>query len=216
MERPINIGDEINLEITGASLDEIKEGFKDVDITLKENNIISLRLFKTGDNEFKIKNNEVSINVQSVITKEDKEIYTNFSDNSNNLPFNAPLPYGFLLSTTLFILGSIYFRKEIFKLGKKIKKLSPEEEFLEEIKKLSTNEFAYNLSHSLRKYIDSKYQLNYLAGKYTKHQGVSKDDIEFLNSLDFYKFSNAKDGDLEKYKNKTIEIFERIKEETNV
>ncbi|MGL4688001.1 MAG: hypothetical protein ACRCVS_04865 [Fusobacteriaceae bacterium] len=212
-----NLGDKINLKILNSTESEIKESFenvKNIDLeSVKQDKngvIVVFRAFELGNKTVKVGNKKIEFEVVTNLDENDKEIYMDLSDNSNKEMFKLTFPFISLLSLISFIVG-LYF---LIKSRKKNKILSPSEEFNLGMKSLDTNNWSYEISYFLRKYIDRVYTSNFISGNYEKIGVVENEDIYFLKTLDNYKFSNRnlENEDLEKENliKKTYIIFERI------
>ena len=107
MTKPIYIGDKINLKIENLSQEEISQAFKDFHIDKVQDEKISFRTFKTGENIIDLGENQINLIVTSTITPDDKNIYSNLSDMSNTKVINPNFPFGFFIGASIFIISLI-------------------------------------------------------------------------------------------------------------
>lgn len=217
--KDINIGDTVTLQITGISKEKIIDSFKNTDFSIENMKdgkdgavILSAKGFKTGENIINIGNKEVTIDVKSVLTPDDKEIFINLSDESNKDLFLHQFPYGSAISGVAGITALV-----IILLGIKIKKdktlhLTPEEKFENEMNVLSKDKWFYEMSYILREYIDKKYGSHFINGIYSPLKKLNDEDIQFIEWLDNYKFSKDRDDYFQQSKEKAFEIYGKIKE----
>ncbi|NME34996.1 MULTISPECIES: hypothetical protein [Fusobacterium] len=208
----IYIGDKVNLNIQGTSKENIISSFKDYHIDgVDKDNTITFRSFKVGDNIIDIGNNQINLKVASSITKEDKNIYMNLTDESNKIVNSGDFPFITLLGVIMFLTSISYFIINFSK-KKKIEKIIPIDEKCKNIlENLSDENFHFEISIALREYIDYICKSNFLAGVYKENSLITKDDIEFLKTLDYYKFSQNKIEDKNSYKIKALKIFNKLK-----
>ena len=211
--KDINIGDTVTLQITGISKEKIIDSFKNTDFSIENMKdgkdgavILSVKGFKTGENIINIGNKEVTIDVKSVLTPDDKEIFINLSDESNKDLFLHQFPYGSAISGVAGITALV-----IILLGIKIKKdktlhLTPEEKFENEMNVLSKDRWFYEMSYALREYIDKKYGSHFINGIYSPLKKLNDEDIQFIEWLDNYKFSKDRDDYFQQRKEKAFEI----------
>ncbi|WP_302820752.1 hypothetical protein [Fusobacterium ulcerans] len=217
--KDINIGDTVTLQITGVSKEKIMDSFKNTDFSIESMKdgkdgavILSVKGFKTGENIINIGNKEVTIDIKSVLTPDDKEIFINLSDESDKNLFLHQFPYGAVISTAAGIAALV-----IILLGIKIKKdktihLTPEEKFENEMNMLSEDKWFYEISYALREYIDKKYGSHFINGIYFPLKNLNDEDIQFIEWLDNYKFSKDRDDYFQQSKEKAFEIYGKIKE----
>lgn len=217
--KDINIGDTVTLQIAGVSKEKIIDSFKNTDFSIKSMKdgkdgsvILSIKGFKTGENIINIGNKEVTIDVKSVLTPDDKEIFINLSDESNKNLFLHQFPYGAVISGVTGIAALV-----IILLGIKIKKdktihLTPEEKFENKMNMLSEDKWFYEMSYALREYIDKKYGSHFINGIYSPLKNLNDEDIQFIEWLDNYKFSKDRDDYFQQSKEKAFEIYGKIKE----
>ncbi|MGL5124105.1 MAG: hypothetical protein ACRC6K_08120 [Fusobacteriaceae bacterium] len=221
-----NLGDKINLKIKNTTEREIKESFeklKNIELENikkeKDTYVVSFRAFELGKKKIEVDNKKIEFEIVTNLNENDKDIYMNLSDYSNKKMFNSTFPFVSLISVITFIIG-LYF---LIKSKIKNKILSPKEEFNKMMKSLDKDNWSYEISYSLRKYIDGVYTSNFISGNYEEIGVVDNEDIKFLISLDNYKFSN-KNFENEAFEKenlikKTYEIFKRIEKnevKTNV
>ncbi|MFK4785512.1 hypothetical protein [Fusobacterium sp. MFO224] len=214
--KEIYVGDKVSLNIKNASRDKIEEAFRDYHIDKIEKSKngynISFRTFKVGDNIINIGENKIILKVKSSITEKDKNIYMDLSDGGNKIVENVRFPIFTMLSGILGMMAIIFSVFKICK-RKKIKKIiSSEENFKIKMDNLSEERFHFEISLALREYIDSKYNSNFLAGTYKKIGKIDEEDIKFIKSLDYYKFSKDKLKEGSLYKEKALGIFNKINE----
>lgn len=217
--KDINIGDTVTLQITGVSKDKIVNSFKDTEFSIENIKdgkdgavILSVKGFKTGKNTINIGNKEINIDIKSLLSPEDKEIFINLSDESNKNLFLHQFPYVTLISVITGI-GALMF----ILLGLKIKKdktvlLNPEEKFENEMNSLPDDKWFYEMSYALREYIDRKCGSHFINGIYSPIKNLNDEDIQFIEWLDNYKFSKNRDDYFQQSKEKAFEIYGKIKE----
>ncbi|MDU1912197.1 hypothetical protein [Fusobacterium sp.] len=217
--KDINVGDTITLQITGVSKDKIIDSFKNTEFSIenikdgKDGTIIlSIRGFKTGKNIINIGNKEINIDIKSLLTPEDKEIFINLSDENNKNLFLHQFPYVTLISSItgigalLIILFSLKIKKD------KTILLNPEEKFENEMNALSDDKWFYEMSYALREYIDKKYGSHFINGIYSPIKNLNDEDIRFIEWLDNYKFSKNRVDYFQQSKEKAFEIYGKLKE----
>lgn len=217
--KDINVGDLVTFEISGVEKNELTdiftrenlhiENIQEVDGKGEEKKYkVGLRFFKTGIEKFIIKNKVLEVEVKSLLNGE-KEIYPNLSDNSEKKLYSPNFPILSLISF-IIILYSTY--SVIKNRKKKIKELSSEEIFLQNMNLLSQDRWNFEISENLRRYIDSKYESNFLSGIYIKIDKIGDEDIIFLEELDIGKFSTKKIEDRELCVKRAMDIFYKIEE----
>lgn len=217
--KDINVGDTVTLQITGVSKERIINSFKNTEFSIENIRdekdgvvILSIKGFKIGKNIINIGNKEINIDIKSLLTPEDKEIFINLSDESNKNLFLHQFPYvTFVSSITgitalVFILLGIKFKKN------KSALLNPEQKFENEMNTLSSDRWFYEISYALREYIDKKYGSHFINGIYSPIKNLSDEDIQFIEWLDNYKFSKNRDDYFQQSKEKAFEIYGKIKE----
>lgn len=208
----IYIGDKVNLNIQGTSKENIISSFKDYHIDgVDKDNTITFRSFKVGDNVIDIGNNQINLKVASSITKEDKNIYMNLTDESNKIVNSGDFPFITLLGVIMFLTSISYFIINFSKKKKNEKIIYIDEKCKNILENLSDENFHFEISITLREYIDYICKSNFLAGVYKENSLITKDDIEFLKTLDYYKFSQNKIEDKNSYKIKALKIFNKLK-----
>ncbi len=220
--KEINIGDIITLKITGMSKEEIMKSFENTEFSIEnmkaEKNdtiILYIRGFKTGENVINIGNKEVTIDIKSVLSSEDKEIFINLSDESNKNLFLQQFPYIAIISGIATVGAFLLLVCNLQIKRKKEAQITPEEKFENNMKLLSTDKWFYEISYTLREYIDEKYNSNFINGIYKPLKNITDEDIQFIEWLDNYKFSKNRDDYFQQSKDKTFEIYEKIKEVKN-
>lgn len=213
MTKPIYIGDKINLKIENLSQEEISQAFKDFHIDKVQNEKISFRTFKTGENIIDLGENQINLIVTSTITPDDKNIYPNLSDMSDTKVINPNFPFGFFIGASIFIISLIGIIKNLIHRKKLAKILDPKEKCRSILNSLSNDNFPFEISFALREYIDKIYKTSFLSGVYVEINNIDKDDIDFFKSLDYYKFSKNSSYDREVLKERAWEIFNKLEEE---
>lgn len=207
-----NIGDNITLKIQGdISKNQIEKAFKpyeNVDITKSNNEyIVSFTSYKVGVNKIKIGNTNLKIDIKSTLTKKDKELKKDLLNKENKFIIKD-YPYksigSFIVGLFLIILSIVLF---ILKRNR-----DPFNIYNKNIKNINMDKWKEELSYSLRNYIDGEYKSNFLNGEYNLDK-LTFEDIEFIKKLDYLKFSKNSDNDYEKYKEKSMEIIERLRKE---
>lgn len=209
MTRPIYIGDKINLKIENLSQDEISQAFTDFHIDKVQDEKISFRSFKIGENIIDLGENQINLNIKSTISPNDKDIYLNLSDMSDTKVINPNFPFGFFIGASIFIIALIGILKNIMHRKKLDKILNPKEKCRNILNNLSDN-FLFEASFALREYIDFLYKTSFLSGNYIEIDNINKNDIEFFKSLDYYKFSKNNSHSKETVKERAFEIFKKL------
>lgn len=213
MSKPIYIGDKINLKIDNTTQDELQNAFKDFHIDKAQDEKITFRSFKVGDNIVDLKNNEINLKITSTLSPEDKNIFLNLSNGKDQLVKNPSFPFIFLLGIFIFIISFVGLIKNLIKKSKLKNNISPKERCKNILENLDDRNFPFEISTALREYIDYLYNTKFLSGDYSEINSISSSDIEFLYSLDFYKFSNKQSDDKIKLQKRGFEIFNKLKEE---
>lgn len=214
LSKDIYIGDKINLNIAGSNIEEVEEATKNFYVDeIKENKNginISIRSFNVGDNILKIENTKGVLKVKSSIDENDKNIYLDLEDKSNKNLSKNKFPKLVYLSLILFIIGIYIAISEYIR----IKKIVTEEDrFMKTMNNLSDDNFIFEVSAGIRRYIDYAYNLKFTSGNYSKFKVINDEDILFIENLDYYKFSGKKIDDKNYYKNKGIEIYSKVVED---
>lgn len=221
LAKDINVGDLIKLKITGVKEEQIINSFNSPDFKieeLKENKdqkgefIISLRVFKVGENIINLGDKKLILNVKSTLTPEDKNIYPHLSDNSDTILYKQSFPILFISGVITSIISFIHIIKNI-KFKKRERYISSEEEFLNTVNNLQDNNWDFQLSMAIRKYIDKKYNLHFVSGNYILIDKITSEDVDFLYELDNFKFSSNSEDNKEYFIKKVLEIFEKLKED---
>lgn len=205
-----NLGDEIILKINNTNISEIKESLKNYQIDEIINNekqeknsyIVKFRSFTLGENKIKISNQEINLKIESNIKEDEKEIYLDYKNEKYNELWNIKFPYIVIVA----FLGMILSCLSLWKSLKKSKKLQPHERYLHGIENLDESEYLFQISLLLREYIDSQFNSNFLNGVYRENIVLKVEDIKFIETLDFAKFS----GKAHFEKNKIIEESNKI------
>lgn len=212
MTKPIYIGDKINLKIENLSQEEISQAFKDFYIDKVQDEKISFRTFKTGENIIDLGNDQINLIVASTITPKDKNIYHNLSDMSDIKVVNPNFPFSFFIGASIFIVSSIGIIRNLIHRKKLSKLLDPKEKCRNILNNLSNDNFPFEISFALREYVDKIYKTSFLSGVYVEINNITKNDIDFFNSLDYYKFSKNSSYDREILKEKAWAIFNKLEE----
>lgn len=212
MTKPIYIGDKINLKIENLSQEEISQAFKDFYIDKVQDEKISFRTFKTGENIIDLGNDQINLIVASTITPKDKNIYPNLSDMSDTKVVNPNFPFSFFIGASIFIVSSIGIIRNLIHRKKLSKLLDPKEKCRNILNNLSNDNFPFEISFALREYVDKIYKTSFLSGVYVEINNITKNDIDFFNSLDYYKFSKNSSYDREILKEKAWAIFNKLEE----
>ncbi|WP_320048045.1 hypothetical protein [uncultured Ilyobacter sp.] len=214
--KDIQIGDLISLQMKSRDgilkEEDIKEAFDPEIFYLekieKEGDSfnVNLRVFKPGIHEVDLKGNVLKFDVNSVLKDPQSTVIAYNMENRKNLsltPLKTPFPLGIfcILSLILIIFGMVYLGVRFWR-RKGGGQLTPFQEFEKNISHLETDseKFYESLSYFLRKYLDSRFDVNYLSGDYSKEpQGGMEEKFmqvkdqfkieEILKKLDFYKFS---------------------------
>ena len=147
-----------------------------------------------------------------MLTEKDKNIYDNLTDKSDTKLYNINFPYGVILSALFLILSAFYLLKSI-RYKKSIKIPSPEQIFNENINNLNDSTWPFQLSMTIREYIDKKLNTHFVNGIYNVVPPLKNEDIDFLLFLDNYKFSGEEKNIKEKSIDTVKEIFNRIRGE---
>lgn len=212
MTKPIYIGDKINLKIENLSQDEISQAFKDFYIDKVQDEKISFRTFKTGENIIDLGENQINLEITPTITSDDKNIYINLSDMSDTKVINPNFPFSFIIGASIFIVSLVGIIKNLIHRKKLAKTLDPKEKCKNILNNLSGDNFPFEISFALREYIDKIYKTSFLSGIYMEINNIDKKDIEFLKSLDYYKFSKDNSYDKELLKRRAWAIFNKLEE----
>ena len=212
MTKPIYIGEKINLKIENLSQEEISQAFKNFHIDKVQDEKISFRTFKTGENIIDLGENQINLIVTSTITTDDKNIYPNLSDMSDTRVVNPNFPFGFFIGASIFIISLVGIIKNLIHRKKVAKTLNPKEKCRNILNNLSSDNFPFEISFALREYIDKVYKTSFLSGIYVEVNNIDKDDIDFFKSLDYYKFSKNSSYDREIFKKKAWTIFNKLEE----
>lgn len=213
--KDIYIGDKIGLNLKNISERDIKEAFKDFYIDsikkTKDGYNVYFRTFKVGDNVIDLKNKKIIIKVKSSLEEKDKNIYMDLSDKSNKEVKKLYFPVLKILSGLIGFSILLFEFLKFFKRSKKRSgKISSEEKFKIKMNNLSVDNFDFEISEALRSYIDFKYGSNFLSGEYKKIGEIGEEDIKFIKSLDYYKFSKEKSKNMKQYKEEAFKIFNKL------
>lgn len=212
MTKPIYIGDKINLKVENLSQNEISQAFKDFYIDKVQDEKISFRTFKTGENIIDLGENQINLEITPTITSDDKNIYINLSDMSDTKVVNPNFPFSFIIGASIFIVSLVGIIKNLIHRKKLAKILDPKEKCKNILNNLRGDNFPFEISFALREYIDKVYKTPFLSGVYIEINNIDKDDIDFFKSLDYYKFSKNSSYDREILKERAWEIFNKLEE----
>ena len=172
MTKPIYIGDKINLKIENLSQEEISQAFKNFHIDKVQDEKISFRTFKTGENIIDLGENQINLIVTSTITPDDKNIYPNLSDMSDTKVINLNFPFGFFIGASIFIISLVGIIKNLIHRKKLDKILDPKEKCRNILNSLSNDNFPFEISFALREYIDKIYKASFLSGVYMEINNI--------------------------------------------
>lgn len=209
-----NIGDKITLKISGEiNREEIKKAFKNYKIysiksTDNQDYIIKFTSFKTGKQTISLGNTNINFDITPTIKKNDNKIYSDMKILKNRYKEKQyPLFSIFLglLGITFLIISIIIFLMD--------RKKNPYLNFIKQIEKIDNLNWREKISFELRMYIDKVYKTNFLNGEYIKFPELTDEDIIFIQKLDYLKFSTNRDGNQQKYKDRAIEIVEKLRKE---
>ena len=213
----INVGDSISFKISGVPKEEIIKEFEkgnfSVEKIKKDKNgdfLVTVKGFNLGKNNIILGNKNLEIDIKSILTSEDKEIYRDLSDMSNKKLYSDNFPYIFTSSIVIGFLSLIMLIKT-FKRGKKKEVIDYDKRFNAQMEILSER-WAFDISYALREYIDSRYNSHFLNGNYEKKGVLTDEDIIFIQWLDSCKFSGDVQEEIETSKKKAFDIYKRVKE----
>lgn len=220
LAKDINVGDLVKFKVSGIEKERIAESFKNSKLQLEDikksddGYIVSIRGYEVGESSINLGDKKLTLNIKSVLTDEDKEIYPHLSDSRDTLLYSKNFPYTIVVGGVLALASLVYLLK-----GVKFKRetiISSEKRFEDKISNLSDESWDFELSMAIREYIDSKYKTHFVNGKYEVVGMITIEDIKFIENLDRYKFSkdsrDLKTETLERVKN----IFERVRGDKNV
>lgn len=220
--KDINVGNSISFKISGVPKEEIIKEFEKSNFSVekikKDKNgdfLVTVKGFNLGKNNIILGNKNLEIDIKSILTSEDKEIYRDLSDMSNKKLYSDNFPYIFTSSIVIGFLSLIMLIKT-FKRGKKKEVIDYDKRFNAQMEILSER-WAFDISYALREYIDSRYNSHFLNGNYEKKGVLTDEDIIFIQWLDSCKFSGDVQEEIETSKKKAFDIYKRVKEgEINV
>ncbi|MCH4886047.1 hypothetical protein EZV73_00640 [Acidaminobacter sp. JC074] len=226
-ERPIYVGDIINLEIENSGLDlsEVEAAFKDFEVmSIYENDesiTLKIRTFDVGEKVVQIGNQTVSIVVVSTLDDHDK---TDIYDEMNPLVVSNNDVYLLLACAItgllIIVLTAVKWAKNR---EKKVKDKTGYEEFVESVEenRMSDGQVLTRWTVTLKVYIESVYEIRAI-GKTTEElskeleQACSKDIyellVQWLYDTDSHKYKmSAVSADVEEtlYK-RLLEIGQRL------
>ena len=209
-----NLGDEIILKVNNTNTSEIKEALKDYQIDEIVNNekqeknsyIVKFRSFTLGENKIKISNQEINLKIESNIKEDEKDIYMDYKQEKYNELWNIKFPYMAIVAFLGMVLSSLSLWKSL----KKSKRLEPHEKYLNGIENLDETEYLFQISFLLREYIDSQFSSNFLNGFYKKNVVLEDKEIEFIENLDFAKFSRGSNFKKDEIIEESNRIYKKI------
>ena len=215
--KDINVGDSISFKISGVPKEEIIKEFEKGNFSIEKikkdkngNFLVTVKGFNLGKNNIILGNKNLEIDIKSILTSEDKEIYRDLSDMNNKKLYSDNFPYIFISSVVIGFLSLIMFIKT-FKRGKKKEVIDYDKRFNAQMEILSER-WAFDISYALREYIDSRYNSHFLNGNYEKKGVLTDEDIIFIQWLDSCKFSGNVQEKIEASRKKAFDIYKRVKE----
>lgn len=215
--KDINVGDSISFKISGVPKEEIIKKFEKGNFSIEKikkdkngNFLVTVKGFNLGKNNIILGNKNLEIDIKSILTSEDKEIYRDLSDMNNKKLYSDNFPYIFISSIVIGFLSLIMFIKT-FKRGKKKEVIDYDKRFNAQMEILSER-WAFDISYALREYIDSRYNSHFLNGNYEKKGVLTDEDIIFIQWLDSCKFSGNIQEEIEASRKKAFDIYKRVKE----
>lgn len=215
--KDINVGDSISFKISGVPKEEIIKEFEKNDFSIEKikedkdgNFLVTVKGFNLGKSNVTLGNKNLEIDIESILTPEDKEIYRDLSDMSNKKLYSNDFPYIFTGSIVIGVLSLIIFIRS-FKRGKKEEIIDYDKRFNSQMEILSER-WAFDISYALREYIDSRYNSHFLNGNYEKKGVLTDEDIIFIQWLDSCKFSGDVQEEIETSRKKAFDIYKRVKE----
>lgn len=216
--KDINVGDSISFKISGVPKEEIIREFEKNSFSIEKikedkdgNFLVTVKGFNLGKNNVILGNKNLEIEIKSILTPEDKEIYRDLSDISNKKLYLDKFPYIFTGSIVIGLLSLIIFIRT-FKRGKKKEIIDYDKRFNSQMEILSQDKWAFDISYALREYIDSRYNSHFLNGNYEKKGVLTDEDIIFIQWLDSCKFSGDVQEEIETSRKKAFDIYKRVKE----
>ena len=100
--KDINVGDSISFKISGVPKEEIIKEFEKSDFSIEKikedkdgNLLVTVKGFNLGKNNIILGNKNLEIDIKSILTPKDKEIYRDLSDMSNKKLYSNDFPYIF-------------------------------------------------------------------------------------------------------------------------
>ena len=215
--KDINVGDSISFKISGVPKEEIIKEFEKGNFSIEKikkdkngNFLVTVKGFNLGKNNIILGNKNLEIDIKSILTSEDKEIYRDLSDMSNKKLYSDNFSYIFTSSIVIGFLSLIMLIKT-FKRGKKKEVIDYDKRFNTQMEILSER-WAFDISYALREYIDSRYNSHFLNGNYEKKGVLTDEDIIFIQWLDSCKFSGNVQEEIEASRKKAFDIYKRVKE----
>lgn len=203
----IFVGDKIELNLRANVIEEeVEEAFKEFYIEeLKDKNDsykLVIRAKKPGMHTVRLEKSEIKIKVMPVSTNREfeKEL-----SNGENIEYKRVNPPYYLL---IFPLIAIALLIKKIKINKKNREVTIEEIFEKDIK---TND-VFAMSLAFRNYLDKKLSTKFLAGIFDYD---NKEIVEVLLLLEGSKY-HKKEIDIEKTREKIMDIYRSLKEEKDV
>lgn len=216
--KDINVGDSISFKISGVPKEKIIREFEKNSFSIEKikedkdgNFLVTVKGFNLGKNNIILGNKNLEIEIKSILTPEDKEIYRDLSEISNKKLYLDRFPYIFTGSIVIGLLSLIIFIRT-FKRGKKKEIIDYDKRFNSQMEILSQDKWAFDISYALREYIDSRYNSHFLNGNYEKKGVLTDEDIIFIQWLDSCKFSGDIQEEIEASRKKAFDIYKRVKE----
>ena len=98
--KDINVGDSVSFKISGVPKEEIIKEFEKSDFSIEKikedkdgNLLVTVKGFNLGKNNIILGNKNLEIDIKSILTPKDKEIYRDLSDMSNKKLYSNDFPY---------------------------------------------------------------------------------------------------------------------------
>ncbi len=203
----IFVGDKIELNLKANVVkEEIQDAFKDFYMEELEDKgdsyKIVIRPKEPGLHLVRLEKSEIKIKVMPVSTNRQ---FQEELDEGKNLIFKE---VSFPFYIFIFLAIGIFLITKGLKFNKKIKIISREEVFEREME----GEDVFDISFAFRKYLDSKFSTNFLAGNF---EYDNKEVINILDELEGAKY-HKKEIDIIQIKKRIMEIYGKIKEEEDV
>lgn len=206
-----HIGDKISLKIN-KNLDEkeLENSFKNFKIINKKKTkdggtIITFISLKPGENSLKLGNKEIIIPIKSTITKNDNKIYEELANKKNRYDYQFFTTKNTILLTTgvlSVLLGCFFWYED--------RRKNAYLNFIKSMKNVNINNWREDISYYLRKYVDKRFNSNFLGGEYIANDLIDEKDIEFFKELDRLKFSPNSSEKYEEIKDKAFKLAKKI------